>query len=194
MICQCLDFSTGRCFADDTNLTFSAINLPELQDEMNNDLGKVFAWLCSNKLSLNILKTEFMVIGSRQRIASLEGDISLSINRVPLRRVETTKCLGLNIDQFLTWNRLIQSIRHKVTCNVQVIRRVKPFLSLGNLVTLYRSKVEPYFSYYCIVWDGIGDTLSLNLQKLQNRAAQVLCTKNSLLKLVVSLVGYCSLR
>ena len=161
---------------------------------MNNDLGKIFAWLCSNKLSLNILKTEFMVIGSRQRIASLEGDISLSINRVLLCRVETTKCLGLNIDQFLTWNRHIQSIRHKATCNVQVIRGVKPFLSLGNLVTLYRSIVEPYFSYYCIFWDGIGDTLSLNVQKLQNRAAQVLCTKNSLLKLVVSLVGYCSLR
>ena len=69
-----LDFSIGRSFADDTNLTFSAINLLELQDEMNNDLGKIFAWLCSNKLSLKILKTEFMVIGSWQRIATLEGD------------------------------------------------------------------------------------------------------------------------
>lgn len=40
---KCLDFSIGRSFADDTNRTFSAINLPELQDEMNNDLGKIFA-------------------------------------------------------------------------------------------------------------------------------------------------------
>ena len=101
-----------------TNLTFSAINLPGLQDEMNNDLGKIFAWLCSNKLSLNILKTEFMVIGSRQRIATLEGDIPLFINRVALRRVKTTECLGLNIDEFLTWNSHVQSIRHKVTCKV----------------------------------------------------------------------------
>ena len=65
-----------------SNLTFSAINFADLQDEMNNDLSKIFAWLCSNKLSLNKLKTEFMVIGSWQRIATLEGDISLSINRV----------------------------------------------------------------------------------------------------------------
>ena len=72
---KCLDFSIGRSFADNTNLTFSAINLPELQDEMNNNLGKIFAYLSSNKLSLNILKTEFMVIGSRQKIATLEGDI-----------------------------------------------------------------------------------------------------------------------
>ena len=60
---KCLDFSIGRSFADDTNLKFSAINLPALQDEMSNDLDKLFAWLCSNKLSLNILKTEFMVYG-----------------------------------------------------------------------------------------------------------------------------------
>ena len=91
---KCLDFSVGRSFADDTNLTFSAINLPELQDEMNNDFGKIFAWLCSNKLSLNISKTEFMMIGSRQRIATLEGGISLLINRVAVQRVKTTKCLG----------------------------------------------------------------------------------------------------
>ena len=63
------------------------------------------------------------MIGSRQRIATLE-DISLSINRVALRRVKTNKCLGLNIDEFLTWNSHIRSIRHKVTCNVQVIRTV----------------------------------------------------------------------
>ena len=124
--------------------------------------------------SLNILKTEFMVISLRQRIATLEGDISLSINRVALRRVKSAKCLVLNIDEFLTWNSHTQSLRHEVTCNVQVIRRVKPFLSLRNLVTLYRSTVEPYFSYGCIVWDGIGNTLSSNLQKLKNRAARIL--------------------
>ena len=54
------------------------------------------------------------MIGSRQRIATLEGDISLSINRVALHRIETTKCLGLSIDELLTWNSHIQSIRHKV--------------------------------------------------------------------------------
>ena len=69
---KCLDFSIGRSLADDTNLMFCAINLPELQDEINNDLGKIFAWLHSNKLSLNIIfMTEFMVIGLQQRIAKV---------------------------------------------------------------------------------------------------------------------------
>ena len=104
----CLDYSIGRSFADDTNLTFSAVDLSILQTEMSNDLNRSFNWLSSNKLTLNILKTDFMVIGSRQRIATLAGNISLSVNGLTLQQVESTKCLGLTIDQFLTWRNHLQ--------------------------------------------------------------------------------------
>ena len=67
----------GRSFANDTNLTPSAVDLSILQTEMStDDLNRIFNWLSSNKFTLNILKTDFMVIGSRQRIASLAGNIS----------------------------------------------------------------------------------------------------------------------
>ena len=82
---NCLDHSIGRSFADDTNLTFSAVDLSILQTEMSNDLNRIFNWLSSNKLTLNILKTDFMVIGSRQRIATLVGNISLSVNGLTLQ-------------------------------------------------------------------------------------------------------------
>ena len=55
---NCLDHSTGRSFADDKKLTFSAVDLSVLQTEMSNDLNRIFDWLCSNKLSLSILKTD----------------------------------------------------------------------------------------------------------------------------------------
>ena len=87
---NCLDHSIGRSFADDTNLTFSAVDLSILQTEVSNDLNGIFNWLSSNKLTLNILKTDFMVIGSRQRIATLAGNISLSVNGLTLQQVEST--------------------------------------------------------------------------------------------------------
>ena len=65
---NCLDHSIGRSFADDTNLTFSTVDLSILQTEMSNDFNRIFNWL-------NILKTNFMVIGSRQRIATIAGSI-----------------------------------------------------------------------------------------------------------------------
>ena len=39
-----------------------------LEAEMNDEIRKLNCWLIANKLSLNIAKTEFMLIGSRQRL------------------------------------------------------------------------------------------------------------------------------
>ena len=118
---NCLDHSLGRSFAHDANLTFSAVDLSILQTKMSNDLNRIFNWLSSNKLTLNILKTDFMVIGSRQRIATLAGNISLSVNGLTLQQVESTKCLGLTIDQFLTWRNHLQSVRQKVGCGIRIL-------------------------------------------------------------------------
>ena len=119
---NCLDHSIGfRPFADDTNLTFSAVDLSILQTEMSNDLNRIFNWLSSNKRTLNILKTNFMVIGCRQRIATLAGNISLRVNGLTLQQVETTKSLGLTIDQFLTWRNHLQSVRQKVGCGIRIL-------------------------------------------------------------------------
>ena len=150
------------------------MDLSILQTEMSNDLNRIFNWLSSNKLTLNILKTDFMVIGSRQRIATLAGNISLSVNGLTLQQVESTKCLGLTIDQFLTWRNHLQSVRQKVGCGIRILKRIRPFVGLEHLINVYRSIVEPYFTYCCIVWDSIGETLVDSLQKLQNRAARVI--------------------
>jgi len=140
---------------------------------MSNDLNEIAAWLNVNKLTLNLLKTDFMLIGSRQRIATLDGNIELSLSNTDVRQVESTKCLGVNIDKNLTWEGHLQSVKQKVSSNLRILKKVKPFLNSENIDTSYRSIIEPNFSYRCLVWDSIGDTLSNSLQRLQNRAARI---------------------
>ena len=71
-----------RMYADDTNISFKSKNLVELQDCRNTELKSPNTWLEVNKLkysySLNIAKTEFMVIGSRQRLAT-HGNLDLDV-------------------------------------------------------------------------------------------------------------------
>lgn len=74
---KCLGYGTARLFPDHTNLTFASCNPPVLQDKMSKDLKEIAAWLNVNKLTLNLLKTDFMLIGSRQRIAALDSNIKL---------------------------------------------------------------------------------------------------------------------
>ena len=123
---------------------------------MSKDLKGIASWLSANRLTLNVLKTDFMVIGSRQRVASLEEDIALSLLDTESEKVNFVKCLGVDIDE-LPWDNHMLSMRQKVTRNLGVLRGVKPFLKTENLIVIYRSIIEPYFTYCCIVWDTISE-------------------------------------
>ena len=92
-----IGIATTRMYADDTNLTFTACNIPELQEQMSVDIQCLKNWLIANKLTLNVIKTEFMLVGSRQRIATMTF-----LNGISLNRVNCSKCLGVKIDEFLT--------------------------------------------------------------------------------------------
>ena len=64
-------------FADDTNLTLSAKTLTELKLALTPELKNLCCWLKANKLSLNVAKTELMIIGSRR---SLSADVEIRID------------------------------------------------------------------------------------------------------------------
>ena len=51
-------------FADDTNLIVSNRNLKNLRLKMNEELKSQYEWLWANRLSLNVLKTEFLLFRS----------------------------------------------------------------------------------------------------------------------------------
>ena len=56
-----------------------------------------------------------MVIGSTQRVASLEGDIALSLFNTELEKVRSVKCLGFNIDGAKLWNELPSSLKDETS-------------------------------------------------------------------------------
>jgi hypothetical protein len=62
---NCLDQAKPSMFADDTNISASAESADKLEEKLNSDLGNIYKWLVANKLTLNVSKTEYMIIGSR---------------------------------------------------------------------------------------------------------------------------------
>ena len=54
-----------KLFADDTVLVQSDNNLGKLQNSINCEMANVMDWLTSNKLSLNIFKTEYMLVTNK---------------------------------------------------------------------------------------------------------------------------------
>ena len=64
-------------FADDTSLTLSADDPAALEEKLNNDIDEVQMWLQSNKLTLNVKKTKYMIIGSQYRLRHLNEDLNI---------------------------------------------------------------------------------------------------------------------
>ena len=52
-------------YADDTNITVRSSSLTHLEEALNSELENIHQWLLSNKLTLNVEKTEYMIIGTR---------------------------------------------------------------------------------------------------------------------------------
>jgi hypothetical protein len=91
-------------FADDTSVRYASNSVEELKNIMNSDLKNLNSWLTTNRLRLNIVKTEFMIIGSRQKIRVIDGEMNIKINDNKINRVDFVKSLGLHIDEHLSWS------------------------------------------------------------------------------------------
>ena len=113
---NCLNTSTPRMFADDTSISYSSDSTEQLQNVMNSELKNLNDWLITSKLSLNITKTEFMIIGSRQRVNASQDNIDdIRIDDREVKKVHSTKSLGLHIDSHLTWSVHIGKVCKKIS-------------------------------------------------------------------------------
>ena len=61
----CLNKTKPRLFADDTNITAAGECLHDIENAVNSDLENLRQWLLANKLSLNVAKTDFQIIGTK---------------------------------------------------------------------------------------------------------------------------------
>ena len=92
---NCLKSSVPALFADDTNLSVHGVTTEEIEEKLETDLTNVHNWLLINKLTLNVQKTEYMLIGSRQKLSQVKSDLNLHIGSEGISRVSTTKTLSV---------------------------------------------------------------------------------------------------
>ena len=136
-------------YADDTHLTLAGNKVDSYCIELNldEDLASISEWLIANKLTLNKSKTEFMTIGSRQRLKTPPHSLSLKIDGAPKSQVPSIKSLGVYNDENLTWNVHIENLSKKIASCIGALKRIRPFVPHKTLLFLYNSLVKPHFDY-----------------------------------------------
>ena len=192
-------------YVDDTSISYSSKNIEDIKSVLDEELAMLNEWLQSNKLSLNVVKTQSMVVGSRPNLKKIDDQAIVTprfcIGGSQIEIVDQTKYLGVILDKYLSWDQQIRSIRTKVSRALGMLKYSKKFLPTDLLSKMYRSLVEPHFRYCCSIWGCCGETKLQSLQKLQNRAARIVTNSAydaSAIKLIQSLswpliaVKYCN--
>ena len=135
-------------------------DITAIDETLNRDLESVNNWLVSNKLTLSATKTEFMLIGSRQRLNTLPRPPHLTIGSVPVNQVSTAKSLRVYIDENLSWGSHIVKLIKKVASGVDALKRIRSFVPFETLKIIFKVLVRPHFDYCSVVWGNCNLTLS----------------------------------
>ena len=169
-LCQLSTYFEFILFADDTNAFASGSNLQQLSLNVNAELTLVSDWFASNKLSLNLGKTNFILFHSRKKVMY---EFSLSFNGHPIIRVSSCKFLGVIIDDRLTWLPHISNIKNKISKNIGILSRIRHFINIKTALMLYYSLIYPYLTYCNIVWASNYRSRLEALMKTQKRAIRI---------------------
>ena len=97
-------------------MTATGNTINEVENTVNSDMQSLQKWLIANKLSLNVAKTEYLLIGSHQKLKTISNNQpSISIAGKQIKRVSKSKTLGIVVDENLNWKSNTENICKKIT-------------------------------------------------------------------------------
>ena len=145
---------------------FADKNLKSLETTVNCELFKVVDWLIHNKLSLNIKKTNHIIFHPYQKRVNFNIRIKAYDSRTKtffdLERKDHVKCLGVIIDQHLSWKHHINYIALKISRNIGIIYETKTLCPFKNT-----SKYLQFFnlSLYILRPHCLGPSFQISFRK-----------------------------
>ena len=136
-------------------------------------MANVYNWLTSNKLSLNLKKSNFVIFCPYQNKLPFTPKLYIydpSTNKQKqLECREFVEYLGVLIDYKLSWNNHIDTILLKISRTVGLLLKLRHFVPFSTLISIYHSLIAPYLPYGLIAWGQASKSQLNKLLVLQRR-------------------------
>ncbi|XP_015769126.1 PREDICTED: RNA-directed DNA polymerase from mobile element jockey-like [Acropora digitifera] len=155
-------------YADDTTIHVVGNTVNDITTELQAVLDRVNSWCLSNRLIVHEGKSEAMVLSTTPFVGPLKH---LRWGEDTIRYVSSTNCLGVTIDDKLSWSQHITLARSAFNAKVKMLRRIN-FLSTSISETFYYKIVIPSVLYGIVIW-GSGPKLK-DLEMIHIRAARLI--------------------
>ena len=160
-------------FADDTSTYLSGKDMGIIEKVCNEELDKVSKWLIANKLSLNVSKSNMVLFHPKK--TKIEHQPKLQINGETIIRKNSTKYLGLYIDEHLTWKEHINTVKIKLERGMGMLSKLKIFAPKSVVKAAYHAFITPHINYGLLNWGNASNESLRPINKCIEKA-------NSLIK------------
>lgn len=161
-------------YADDTTIFIQGHNLLDITTTLNTELNKISNWIKSNKLTLNINKTQYMVSSP---LMTQSINILVKIDNVELIEVSEFKFLGVILDNKLRWKAHIDTVKSKVALLTGIIYRLRSLLTVNCLKQIYYTLIYPHLLYCSALWGGAYKTYVDSLFVTQKKLLRIMFYK-----------------
>ena len=95
-------------------------------------------------------KTEMVIFKSKQK--KFEGDLKIKLCGKRLYPTESVKYLGVKIDTNLSWQYHVNDLSIKLNRANALLFKMRKYVSLKILRSIYFAIFDSYLSYCCLVW------------------------------------------
>ena len=156
-------------YADDSALLVSGKDVLEIDRILSVELGAVSEWLCENRLSLHLGKTQSILFGSKKRISKC-SELHVTCNGSVIGSESGVTYLGAILDQTLSGASTARSIITKSTNKLKFLYRNFQSLDSKSKAMLTSALIQFHFDYASAIWySGLTQTLKSKLQIVQNK-------------------------
>ena len=155
-------------YADDNHICHECENLEMLQKHLQDDSNKAVKWFDNNQTTANPDKFQSIVL-SRRNVETFD----ISVDDHTISRDNTSKMLGVTLDDKLNSKAHIRYICQTASCQINALKRISTFLNEQCRMNVYKSFINANFNYCPMVWMFCGKT---NLNKLKKTARKSTCS------------------
>lgn len=160
--------SDTRLFADDS-LLFRQIKNQQDADLLQQDLKALEEWEKTWQMSFHPSKCTVIRIPSQRKKLI---QTSYTLHGHTLEVEESSKYLGINISEDLTWDRHIYQVAGKANRTLGFLRRNFRDCTIPVKKATYTAMVRPAMEYSSAVWDPVSQKHIQLLELVQRRAAR----------------------
>ena len=144
---------TPISFADDTTILVNDKSFEDLYIKAYENLISIIDYFNSNKLALNLTKTNYILFKSNNlKNSVLNRAPELIVNGIKINKVEHTKFLGVFIDEKLNWNYHVNNVINKIKQSLYIFKCSKHLLDTYSKLLLYYAHVISHCTYGTLLW------------------------------------------